>query len=91
MLDHALAHQAVANYLASVGTPMSTVVYPSADRGDEDWLFLNSEAHTESFNLLGLGVLQGLLSVDLKNQQAYYEWMYYHAQIHALENQAAGL
>lgn len=91
LLQHALAHKAISDYLAAQNTPTDTLVFPDDAGGQKPWLLQNALAHQQNYDLLNLGSIPNLEEVDLTKQEEYYSWMLFHAQIHAQENLAAGL
>jgi hypothetical protein len=59
----------------------------------QDWLFLHSQIHVNTYVLLGQSITGApdLSQVDFGDEQAFNDWMYAHQQMHDYEQQQLGL
>jgi len=56
-----------------------------------DWLTWHDNLHQAEYNAFGLGESPSINQFDTKNPGDFYNWMYLHAQMHEILNQAAGI
>jgi cytochrome c1 len=50
------------------------------------WLQAHEQLHSVELNAIGAGSTISLASVDFRKPAQFYDWMTYHAEIHALQD-----
>jgi hypothetical protein len=91
LMVNAMAHQTIAETMMVQGKIVSSV--PIGDMTDDmkDWLMAHADIHQQEFDQLGLTGMPDLATVDLENEQAYYDWMQMHSIVHSSVGAALGI
>jgi len=55
------------------------------------WLQVHSDLHTAEFQALALGTIPDIQTVDFRSQDAFYQWLDTHQQMHDITSYALGV
>ena len=91
IMSNDMSHHAIASKLLTQGKGIQSL--PISDVGSDmnQWLQVHQNLHQQEFTSMGLGVAPDMTAVDFNNEQAYYDWMDFHAQIHAYVGSVLGV